>query len=149
MKGVIMNKDAILYGVIGLLAGAIIASFSAAYAVNNNHSSMMRMMGMHASTNSQGMMDNNDMTMSEMTDSLKGKTGDDFDKAFIEMMIAHHEGAVDMAELVPSRAKHDEIKTLGDAIITAQTKEIADMKKWQTDWGYSSDEMMDMMHGSH
>jgi uncharacterized protein (DUF305 family) len=38
---------------------------------------------------------------------------------------------------------------LGEAIISAQTKEIADMKQWQQDWGYSSDEMMQMMHGSH
>jgi len=89
------------------------------------------------------------MSMADMTEQLKDKSGDDFDKAFVEMMISHHEGAVDMAELIPSRAKHQEVKTLGEAIIAAQTKEITEMNQWQIDWGYTSDEMTNMMHGSH
>ena len=133
-----MNKESILYGVIGLLAGAIIAGFGATYAVNNNHQSMMNMMGMHSNTNSQGMMDDSDMSMSDMTSSLKNKTGDDFDKAFISGMIAHHQGAIDMANLAKQNAKHDEIKNLADEIVTAQTTEINEMKSWQSQWGYSS-----------
>jgi uncharacterized protein (DUF305 family) len=65
------------------------------------------------------------------------------------MMISHHEGAIDMALLSPTRAQHAEIKTLSEAIISAQTKEITEMKQWQKDWGYSEDEMMEMMHGTH
>jgi|SRR5574338_146892 uncharacterized protein (DUF305 family) len=111
---------------------------------------MMRMMGMHTDTSEpQAATNHDEMSMSEMTEQLKNKTGDDFDKAFVEMMISHHEGAVAMAELIPSRAKHDEVKKLGEAIISAQTKEIADMQQWQKDWGYSTDESMQMMHGSH
>lgn len=93
--------------------------------------------------------DHNSMSMMDMNKQLEGLSGDDYDKAFIEMMITHHEGAVDMAELSASRAKHDEIKQLSQAIITAQDKEIADMKQWQRDWGYSTGEMNDMMHGGH
>ena len=93
--------------------------------------------------------DHNSMSMMDMNKQLEGLSGDDYDKAFIEMMITHHEGAVDMAELSASRAKHDEIKRLSQAIITAQDKEIADMKQWQRDWGYSTGEMNDMMHGGH
>lgn len=93
--------------------------------------------------------DHNSMSMMDMNKQLEGLSGDDYDKAFIEMMITHHEGAVDMAELSTSRAKHDEIKQLSQAIITAQDKEIADMKQWQRDWGYSTGEMNDMMHGGH
>ncbi len=145
-----MKKESIMVGIIGLLAGLLIAGSAAVLAVNNDNHSMMGMMGMDASHSHQQEASNHgEMSMSEMTQQLKNKTGDDFDKAFIEMMISHHEGAVDMAELIPSRAKHDEVKQLGEAIITAQTKEIADMKQWQNDWGYSTDEMMDMMHGSH
>ena len=84
-----------------------------------------------------------------MSEQLENLSGDDFDKAFIEMMIAHHQGAIDMAELSPDRAKHDEVKKLSEDIISAQQKEIADMKQWQEDWGYSSDDMMQMMHGNH
>lgn len=145
-----MKKESIMVGIIGLLAGLLIAGATAVLAVNNDNHSMMGMMGMDTNHSHQQEANNHgEMSMSEMTEQLKNKTGDDFDKAFIEMMISHHEGAVDMAELIPTRAKHDEVKQLGEAIITAQTKEIADMKQWQKDWGYSADESMQMMHGSH
>ena len=139
-----------MIGIIGLLVGVVITGFAAGQAVNNNNTGMMRMMGVETSKNEQSVAtDHRTMSMADMNKQLEGLTGDEFDKAFVEMMIAHHEGAVDMAELIPSRAKHDEVKTLGEAIIAAQTKEIAEMKQWQNDWGYTSDEMMDMMHGSH
>ncbi len=147
-----MNKESILYGVVGLLTGAIIAGFSAAYAVNNDHQGMMRSMGMHTDNTSQGMMDNNDMTMSQMTASLKSKTGDDFDKAFMSEMIIHHQGAIEMANIAKQNAKHDEIKTLADDILAAQSKEIDMMQTWQTQWGYKttptteSHNMMEMGH---
>jgi uncharacterized protein (DUF305 family) len=60
-------------------------------------------------------------------------------------MIAHHEGAVEMAKLSAKNDKHNEIKTLSKNIISAQEKEISEMKQWQMDWGYSS---MMMDHGS-
>ena len=145
-----MKKESIMVGVIGLLVGVVVAGFAAGQAVNNNNTGMMRMMGMDTNSSQQQTATSHDtMSMADMTEQLKNKTGDDFDKAFVEMMISHHEGAVDMAELIPSRAKHDEVKALGTAIIAAQTKEIADMKQWQKDWGYSADESMQMMHGSH
>lgn len=145
-----MKKESIMIGIIGLLVGVVITGFAAGQAVNNNNTGMMRMMGVETSKNEQSVAtDHRTMSMADMNEQLEGLTGDEFDKAFVEMMIAHHEGAVDMAELIPSRAKHDEVKTLGEAIIAAQTKEIAEMKQWQNDWGYTSDEMMDMMHGSH
>lgn len=145
-----MKKETIISGVIGLLIGVIITGFAAGQAVNNNQEGMMRMMGMHSVTSEQNTVtSHDDMSMASMTEQLKSKSGDDFDKAFIEMMISHHEGAVNMAELIPSRANHDEIKKLGEAIISAQTTEISNMKQWQKDWGYSSDESMQMMHGSH
>ncbi len=145
-----MKKESIMVGVIGLLIGVVVTGFAAGQAVNNNNSGMMRMMGMDTSSSQQQTATSHDtMSMADMTEQLKNKSGDDFDKAFVEMMISHHEGAVDMAELIPSRAKHDEVKKLGEAIIAAQTKEIADMKQWQRDWGYSTGEMNEMMHGGH
>lgn len=144
-----MKIETIMVGVIGLLIGVIVTGFAAGQAVNNNNTGMMRMMGMDTNSIQQTATSHDTMSMSEMTEQLKDKSGDDFDKAFVEMMISHHEGAVDMAELIPTRAKHAEIKTLGVAIIAAQTKEISDMKQWQTNWGYSTNEVMDMMHGIH
>jgi uncharacterized protein (DUF305 family) len=81
------------------------------------------------------------LSMSGMTDALKGKTGDEFDKAFLTLMIEHHQGAVDMANEVLKSAKHQELKTLAQAIIVAQTKEITQMKEWQAAWGYQASPM--------
>ena len=75
-----------------------------------------------------------DMTMDEMTEGLRGKTGAEFDRAFVEMMIVHHEGAVEMARLIPAQAEHPELKALGLDIISAQTREIEMMKQWLRDW---------------
>jgi uncharacterized protein (DUF305 family) len=53
----------------------------------------------------------------------------DVDATFAQMMIPHHEGAIAMAEVAKERAQHDEIKDLADAIIGAQEREIATLKK--------------------
>jgi uncharacterized protein (DUF305 family) len=145
-----MKKVSILYGVIGLLAGLLIMGTGAVVAVNNDNHNMMSMMGMNSqSHHQQEAKSHNEMSMAEMSEQLKNKTGDEFDKAFVEMMIAHHEGDIDMAYLIPERTKHEELKKLGQAIVDAQSKEIGDMRQWQKDWGYSTDETMQMMHGNH
>lgn len=73
-------------------------------------------------------------TMAGMTAGLQGKTGDEFDKAFLEEMIVHHQGAIDMAELVRATSKRPELLKLADEIITAQTREIDQMRSWQETW---------------
>ena len=64
-------------------------------------------------------------------DNLKGTQ---FDQAFIDQMIIHHEGAIEMAEAALENAERQEIKDLAKAIIEAQTKEMEKMKTWRTDW---------------
>lgn len=66
--------------------------------------------------------------------SMHGKTGDDFDKTFMQEMIIHHQGAIEMAQAALQSAKHDEIKQMANDIIAAQTKEIDQMKGWQKQW---------------
>lgn len=148
-----MKKQTLVYGIIGLLIGVVLTGAASAYAVNNNHNGMMRMLGIHANTNTNGVMNQDDMTMGEMSNLLKSKTGDYFDKTFIQQMIVHHQGAIDMALLAKSNAKHAEVKTLADNILTAQSKEIDMMQTWQIQWGYkttpsieSSNNTMDMSH---
>lgn len=74
------------------------------------------------------------MHMDAMTGNLMGKTGDAFDAAFLSDMIVHHQGAIDMAEMALTYSNHAELKSLATDIITAQTKEISQMKAWQTAW---------------
>ena len=47
-----------------------------------------------------------------------------FDAQFIDMMVPHHQGAVEMATIAQQRAEHPEIKELAQAIITDQQREI-------------------------
>lgn len=57
------------------------------------------------------------------------------EKEFLAEMIPHHEEAVATAKEVLARgATTPEIKTLVEGIITAQEKEIADMKSWYQTW---------------
>lgn len=72
--------------------------------------------------------------MNQMMSGLAGKTGDDFDNAFLNEMIIHHEGAVDMAVSALDNAKHEEIKLMAKDIISAQTSEIQQMKEWKKAW---------------
>lgn len=72
--------------------------------------------------------------MSDMMAGLSGKTGDEFDKAFLTEMIMHHEGAIEMAEAAKRNARHQEIQTMSDAIISAQTSEVAQMRAWLKAW---------------
>lgn len=75
-----------------------------------------------------------DSAMTGMTAGLEGKHGADFDHAFIDEMIVHHEGAVVMAEAALERADREEVKALAREIINAQTREIAMMRGWVEEW---------------
>ncbi len=61
------------------------------------------------------------------------------DQQFIDMMVPHHQGAVEMAKIAQQRAEHPEIKTLADAIIRAQEGEITQLKAWRKAW-FGSDQ---------
>lgn len=56
------------------------------------------------------------------------------DAHFIEQMIPHHEDAITMAKLAQTKAKRSEVKELANNIITAQTTEVDQMKKWYKEW---------------
>lgn len=72
--------------------------------------------------------------MDGMMQALDGKTADAFDQAFLDEMIVHHKGAVAMAEAALKNAKHQEIKDLAQAIISAQNSEIQKMQDWRKTW---------------
>jgi len=57
-----------------------------------------------------------------------------FDKEFIEQMIPHHQMAVMMAQMLSRSTSRSEMKQLAENIISAQTKEINQMRKWYRAW---------------
>lgn len=69
--------------------------------------------------------------MMDMTEGMKGKSGLTLEKVFLEEMIIHHQGAVDMAILLlQDKTIKPELKVFANQIISAQNPEIEQMKLW-------------------
>jgi uncharacterized protein (DUF305 family) len=76
-----------------------------------------------------GMMSEQDMH------SLMNATGAEFDRLFLEQMIAHHEGAVEMAETEIADGQNADAIALAESIRDSQTAEIAEMEQLLTELG--------------
>lgn len=63
-------------------------------------------------------------------DMMEGVQANDADVAFAKGMIAHHEGAVDMAEVQLKYGKDEDMRKLATDIIAAQEAEIKQMENW-------------------
>lgn len=57
------------------------------------------------------------------------------DIAFAQAMIPHHEQAIEMAKLVPSRASDEKVVKLAEQIEQAQDPEIQKLTSWLKEWG--------------
>ena len=57
-----------------------------------------------------------------------------FDKAFIDAMIPHHQSAIYMAQVAHEESKIPAIKELAENIVSAQQREIEQMKQWRQQW---------------
>jgi hypothetical protein len=138
------NKNNIV--IVATVAIVAIAGVSV-YAISNNDDGMMgnnNMMNENSSqqASSSSLVDKNSADY-KMYSEL---TGDDYDRMFIANMIEHHKGAVDMAKLAQTNAKHQELKDMAEDIISAQSKEITDMESWQTAWSYPSNDYENEFH---
>ncbi|MFF1510943.1 DUF305 domain-containing protein [Streptomyces sp. NPDC058326] len=69
------------------------------------------------------------------TDAAAPGAFNDADVMFAQMMIPHHEQALEMAKLAEGRAQDPEVKKLVTAIAQAQDPEIQKMKAWLKGWG--------------
>jgi uncharacterized protein (DUF305 family) len=88
--------------------------------LNTSSLSNNMMMNNPAMMNGDSMM----MGMMNMSDSVKD------DQSFLENMIPHHQEAVDSSNLVLNSTTDPELKIFVQNVISAQTKEIGEMKTW-------------------
>lgn len=65
---------------------------------------------------------------------LEAMTGHEFDVAFVEGMIYHHEGAIEMTELVFEYAGDDRVVELAGEVVEVQEAEIDEMQRWLEEW---------------
>ncbi len=68
------------------------------------------------------------MMTAEQMDAMAAMTGADFDQIWLQMMIAHHEGAVSQSQTVKANGSNADVLALADTIINAQQAEITEMK---------------------
>lgn len=66
-----------------------------------------------------------------MHEKMAAASGETVDQAYIAKMIAHHEGAVEMAEVALRDSRDPEIRRMAQAVVDAQTREIAEMRAWK------------------
>lgn len=70
----------------------------------------------------------NDEAMTRMMAAMAVKPSGDVDRDFVEMMIPHHQGAIDMAQAVLRYSHNERIRRLAQEIIVTQQQEIAAMR---------------------
>jgi len=110
-----MNKKTIIYSVVGLLTSGGLAGLLIANRTQAQSSNTLPRPRTQAPAPQSSMMIRPD-------------------QHFIEMMIPHHQDAVEMANLALTRAKHAEVKKLAASIKRDQTREIQQMRSWYKAW---------------
>ncbi|KPP84436.1 DUF305 domain-containing protein [Erythrobacter sp. HL-111] len=60
---------------------------------------------------------------------------EDADIAFMQGMLAHHQGAVEMSEVALKYARDEQARDLAARVIAAQKEEIAEMEAWLKERG--------------
>lgn len=63
-----------------------------------------------------------------------GPADEEFDLRFINGMIPHHQGAIDMAQDALGKTERPEMLALAEAILSSQAEEVAQMEAWRQDW---------------
>ena len=81
-----------------------------------------------------GMMSSSGMHMGGQEDISRLESATDFDKAFLEAMIPHHQLALMMVQMLEAGSNRPEMLQLAKNITTSQSKEIQQMQGWYTEW---------------
>jgi uncharacterized protein (DUF305 family) len=71
--------------------------------------------------------------------------GEYSDERFIDAMVPHHQGAIEMAQVALENAEHPEILALAEDVVSAQETEIGQLKAIKQEQFGTSEVSMDMM----
>jgi uncharacterized protein (DUF305 family) len=119
--------------VISLATTMVIAASS--FAVAQNHMTASHVAGaMRMAANEPApspevpFLSENDAAMTKMMAGMAIKPTGDVDYDFVEMMVPHHQGAIDMAQAVLRYGHNEQLRRLAQEIIVTQQQEIAAMR---------------------
>jgi uncharacterized protein (DUF305 family) len=70
--------------------------------------------------------------MDEVVETLR--SAQPFDRAFIDEMVPHHQGAIEMARIVIAEGERADLAALAQQIIETQSREIEQMNSWREQW---------------
>ncbi|MER6169698.1 DUF305 domain-containing protein [Streptosporangium sp. NPDC001681] len=73
------------------------------------------------------------MATPEQMEALKAASGKDFDLLFLQLMTAHHQGAITMSEQVLTSGSHVRIEELANDVSVTQSAEIRRMREMQAE----------------
>lgn len=63
----------------------------------------------------------------------------EFDQMFIDMMVPHHQSAIEMAKIIQEQGENPELKQMAESMIQSQQTEIDQLRQWRQQW-YGSNE---------
>jgi uncharacterized protein (DUF305 family) len=89
-------------------------------------------------------MDHGSMGTEDMARQMVMENGKYSDRAFIDAMVPHHQGAVEMAEVALENAEHQQIRDLSEDIVSAQEAEIEELKSIKKEQYGTSEVPMEM-----
>jgi uncharacterized protein (DUF305 family) len=135
-------KTTIATVILGLAALAFGACNQSTGNMAMNHNGMT--MNHNGMMNGNGAMNHNSMPMNANHNTTAMSHGDmksspdaasqPYDLQFLDTMMAHHTGAIDMAEMALKKSTNDEVKKFAQKIIDDQKREISQMKDWRGKW---------------
>lgn len=112
------------------LADDIISAQEGEISVMKSIRGDMHNMDMHGDSH----MGMSDAEMGMDMDPAMLKDAKPFDRAFIDMMVPHHQGAIAMAKRLLKDGEQPALRKMANDVIDAQTKEIAQMREWRKAW---------------
>jgi uncharacterized protein (DUF305 family) len=126
---------------LGLLALALVATLVLASCGSSGRGSQGNAGGQQKETGGMAGMDHGS---GGMASGMLMENGKYSDKAFIDAMVPHHQGAIAMARVALENAEHDEIVQLSENIISTQQAEIKELKSIKQEEFGTSEVLMEM-----
>ena len=74
------------------------------------------------------------MASEQQMQQLNNSTGHEFDMLYLELMIEHHIGGVEMAEKQVRQGSNQKLIEMAESMVKIQEEEISLMREWQNEW---------------